>query len=352
MSQKILIIDDSTEVRENTSELLELAGYETVTSGDGKQGLEMVRSEKPDLILCDINMPVLDGYGVLQATQNMPCAATIPFVFLTSKAEMADLRKAMDLGADDYLTKPFTGEGLLKIVSTRIRKNGLLKKTLEENNHNFDEQDSAGTQDVQKLLLENKPVKRFPKRSIVYSEGDSASTLYYLRSGRLKLYKSNEYGKDYIIDLLKEGDFFGYTALLEDTDHKESVMAIENSEVVLIPRQDFFQYLHGDRTLSMKFIKLLSCHLTEAEDKLINLAYNSARKRVAEALLFVSGKFNTENKNEITFAFNRENLSSLAGISPESVSRHLTDFREEGLVESNGGMIVIKNIRKLQQLKN
>lgn len=352
MAQKILIIDDSTEVRENTAELLELAGYKTVTVCDGKQGLEAVRTEKPDLILCDINMPVLDGYGVLQAVQNIPSAAMIPFVFLTSKTEMADLRRAMDLGADDYLTKPFTGEGLLKIVSARIRKNDLFKKNIEENNHVSHSDGLTVAQDAQKLLLDNKPVKRFRKKSMVYSESDSANTLYYLRSGKLKIYKSNELGKDYIIDLLKEGDFFGYTALLEDTEHRESVMAIESSEVVLVPKQDFFQYLYSDKLLSMKFIKLLSSHLTEAEDKLIKLAYNSARKRVSEALIFVCGKFNSEQVNEISFAFNRENLSSLAGISPESVSRHLTDFREEGLVENNVGMIVIKDIRKLQNLKN
>jgi len=352
MVQKILIIDDNIEVRENTSELLQLAGYETVTSCDGKQGLEAIRTSKPDLILCDISMPVLDGFGVLQAIQNIPTAATIPFIFLTSKSEMSDMRKAMDLGADDYLTKPYTGDGLLKIVSARIKKNGLIKKAMEETQVVNGTITLSYEQDDYQALLENKPVKKIRKKGFVYSEGDSANSLYFLRTGKLKIFKSNESGKEYIIDLLKEGDFFGYTALLEDSDHKESVMAIETAEVVMVPKQDFFQYLQGDNTMSMTFIKFLSRNLTIAEDKLIKLAYNSARKRVAEALLFVAGKSGADNKNEITFELNRENLSSLAGISPESVSRHLTDFKDEGLLESNGGTMKIRDIKKLENIKN
>ncbi|WP_317897702.1 response regulator [Aurantibacillus circumpalustris] len=352
MVQKILIIDDNVAVRENTSELLELAGYETITSSDGKQGLQMMRTNKPDLILCDISMPVLDGFGVLQALQNIPGAATIPFIFLTSKAEMSDMRKAMDLGADDYLTKPYTGDSLLKIVSARIKKSTLLKKAMEES-HEFKEPSVLpNEQDNYLTLLENKPIKKIRKKGFVYSEGDSANSLYFLKCGKLKIYKSNESGKDYIIDLLMEGDFFGYTALLEDSVHKESVMAIETSEVVMVPKQDFLHYLNGDNNLSIKFIKLLSKNLIVAEDKLIKLAYNSARKRVAEALLFVAGKFMTDDKHEITFELNRENLSSLAGISPESVSRHLTDFKDEGLLESNGGTIKICDIKKLEKIKN
>ncbi|PBQ30516.1 transcriptional regulator [Sphingobacteriaceae bacterium] len=349
MVQKILIIDDNAEVLENTSELLQLAGYDTITSCNGKEGLEVIRTHKPDLILCDINMPVLDGYGVLQALQNIPSAATIPFVFLTSKAEMSDMRKAMDLGADDYLTKPYTGDGLLKIVSARIKKSSLLKKIMEESQEYTG---SSNEQTDHHILLENKPIKKIRKKGFVYSEGDSAGSLYFLKSGKLKIYKSNEYGKDYIIDLLKEGDFFGYTALLEDSEHKESVMAIENSEVVMVPKQDFLHYLYGDKAMSITFIKLLSKNLTVAEDKLIKLAYNSARKRVAEALLFFAGKFRADNKNEITFELNRENLSSLAGISPESVSRHLTDFKDEGLLESNGGAMKICDVKKLENIKN
>lgn len=349
MTQRILIIDDNPDVRENTSELLELAGYEVITAVNGKEGLEMIRTQKPDLILCDINMPVLDGYGVLQAIQNIPASATIPFIFLTSKAEMSDLRKAMNLGADDYLTKPYTGEGLLNIVSARIRKSSLLKRTLEDNTQMKDIAITAEN-DIHKVLLDNKPVKRYPKKTIVYSEDDTASALYFLRSGKLKIYRSNEYGKDYITDLLREGDFFGYTALLEGTDQRESVMAIEPSEVVIIPKQDFFYYLNGDKAISMKFIKILSKHLVEAEDKLIKLAYNSARKRVAEALLFASSKY--RSGGDAAFTLNRENLSSLAGISPESVSRHLSDFKDEGLIENNAGTIRILDIQKLEKLKN
>ena len=129
----ILIIDDSSDMRENANELLELAGYKTYTATNGKEGLDLARKHKPDLILCDIMMPELDGYGVLRALENIPEMVSTPFVFLTAKAERTDFRKGMDLGADDYITKPFSGDDLLRVVSARLKKSLLLKKNFERN---------------------------------------------------------------------------------------------------------------------------------------------------------------------------------------------------------------------------
>ena len=122
MSASILIIEDSGEIRENTAELLELAGYDVTTAVNGKDGLEQARKIQPDLILCDIMMPELDGYGVLRALENIPELTGTPFIFFTAKSEKSDFRAGMDLGADDYLTKPFTGDDLLRVVSARLKK--------------------------------------------------------------------------------------------------------------------------------------------------------------------------------------------------------------------------------------
>jgi CheY-like chemotaxis protein len=105
---KILLVEDNNEIRENTTEILELAGYHVTTAVNGKEGYEMAQKETPDLIVCDIMMPVLDGYGLLHLINKNEGLKTIPFIFLTAKTERSDFRKGMEMGADDYLTKPFT----------------------------------------------------------------------------------------------------------------------------------------------------------------------------------------------------------------------------------------------------
>ena len=135
MRASILVIEDSGEIRENTAELLELAGYDVFTAVNGKDGLEQARKIQPDLILCDIMMPELDGYGVLRALENIPDLSGTPFVFFTAKSEKNDFRAGMDLGADDYLTKPFTGDDLLRVVGARLKKKN--RQDAERNNHSW-----------------------------------------------------------------------------------------------------------------------------------------------------------------------------------------------------------------------
>src|SRR4029078_2123479 len=120
--RSILVIDDNKDIRENTAEILELAGYKTFTAENGKKGVEAALKEKPDVIVCDIMMPELDGYGVLHLLRKNPEAQNIPFIFLTAKTERSDFRKGMEMGADDYLTKPFEGIELLNAVEIRLKK--------------------------------------------------------------------------------------------------------------------------------------------------------------------------------------------------------------------------------------
>ena len=106
--KKILVIEDEPEMRRNITSLLRFYQYEPIAAENGRVGVEMARDGRPDLILCDVMMPELDGYGVLHALQADPSLARIPFIFLTAKGEKDDLRSGMNLGADDYLTKPFS----------------------------------------------------------------------------------------------------------------------------------------------------------------------------------------------------------------------------------------------------
>lgn len=126
--KKILIIEDNEEVRENTAEIIELSNYEVITAADGKAGVEKALAELPDLIICDIMMPVLDGYGVYHLLSKHDETASIPFIFLTAKSEKADFRRGMQMGADDYLTKPFEGIELLNAIEVRLKKSEKIRQ--------------------------------------------------------------------------------------------------------------------------------------------------------------------------------------------------------------------------------
>src|SRR5438046_1435193 len=120
--KKLLLIEDNNDIRENTAEILELANYKVTTAENGKIGVEKALEEKPDLIICDVMMPVLDGYGVLHLLNMNPQLKGIPFIFLTAKAERSDFRKGMEMGADDYITKPFSDIELLRAIEMRLKK--------------------------------------------------------------------------------------------------------------------------------------------------------------------------------------------------------------------------------------
>jgi DNA-binding NarL/FixJ family response regulator len=120
----ILVIEDEPEMRRNITALLRYRKYRALAAENGRHGIDLARRENPDLILCDVMMPEVDGYGVLQALQSDPALARIPFIFLTAKGEKQDLRSGMELGADDYLTKPVANEDLIRAIETRLRRSG------------------------------------------------------------------------------------------------------------------------------------------------------------------------------------------------------------------------------------
>lgn len=122
--KKILVIEDEAEMRRNIVTLLCLEGYQTIVAENGRAGVEHAKSQTPDLILCDVMMPRLDGYGVLQALHEDPETSLIPFIFLTAKGEKEDLRNGMNLGADDYLTKPVARADLLNAIEARLLRAG------------------------------------------------------------------------------------------------------------------------------------------------------------------------------------------------------------------------------------
>ncbi|MEP6845391.1 MAG: response regulator [Panacibacter sp.] len=351
MSKTILIIDDNQDIRENTAEILEIAGYKTLVAANGKTGIEIALKEKPDVIVCDIMMPEIDGYELLHLLRKNIEARHIPFIFLTAKTEGSDFRKGMELGADDYLTKPFTQLELLNAVENRLNKTDILKEYYAPNAEGV----QSFMKDVKNIGLlqhmeERYAAQLFTKKNFLYQEGKRPRYLFYLIKGKIKAYKTHEDGKEYITNLYNSNDFIGYIALLEDANYDDSAVIMEDAEVMLIPRDDFTAMIYSDASVAEKFIKLITQNVKEKEDRMIGLAYGTLRKRVAEALVGINRKFNTPEKQINILEMTREDVARYVGTATESLIRTISDFKSEGLVDVVNGKIRITDIKKLENL--
>ncbi len=345
--KKILVIEDNPAVRENIAEILELADFEVKTASNGKVGIAMLNSELPDLVICDITMPELDGYGVLHILNKKEATRNIPFIFMTAKAEKSDIRKGMSLGADDYLTKPFDDTELLDAVEIRLKKLETAKTDfgsgLEGLNHLIDEATTIhNLSDIQ----QNRKTRIYKKKKDIFLEGDTPLSLMYVKKGKVKTYKTNEEGKELITGIYTENDFFGYESLLEG-EYGESATTLEESELVLIPKDEFMKLIYENPIVSKKFIEILSHKVTEKESQLLDQAYSTVRQRTAKALIRVNNKFSKAG----TFSFltiSREDLANMIGTATETAIRILSDLKEEGLIQIESGKIKVKDLRKLE----
>ena len=350
MAKRILVIDDNNDLRENTAEILDLAGYKTFTAENGKRGVEVATKEKPDVIVCDIMMPELDGYGVLHLLRKNPDTQNIPFIFLTAKTERSDFRKGMEMGADDYVTKPFEDIELLNAIEVRLKK----AEVLQQNYASTPQGLAQFVKDVKDTgllqhLSEQYAVETFHKKQTLYQEGKRPRFLYYLMSGKVKAFKGHEDGKEYITDLFSAGDFIGYTALIEDKNYDDSASILEDAEIMQIPRDEFLGMIYSDINIATKFIRIVTQNVKEKEERLLNLAYSSLRKRVAKALVDIHEKFNKDGQKNL-IEFSREDIAQYVGTATESLIRTLSDFKSEGLIDIKSGKISIVKLDKLKNL--
>jgi CRP/FNR family transcriptional regulator, cyclic AMP receptor protein len=352
--KKILLIEDNDDIRTNTAEILELSNYKVIVATNGKTGVEKAIEQKPDLIICDIMMPLLDGYGVLHAIHKNDAIKNTPFIFLTAKTERSDFRKGMELGADDYITKPFTGAELLNAVDSRLKKLEQLKHDISPGLEGLDQimQISSGNNAYQNFIVDRN-INKYKKKQTIYTEGNHPNRLYYVIKGKIKAFKSNEDGKELVTDLYCPGDFLGYVALLEGDIYKDTTEALEESELAVIPREDFDELMNTNKEMTRSFIKLLANNISVKENQLLSIAYNSLRKKVADALLILQKKYQASKEEDFVIDISRESLATIAGTAKESLIRTLSDFRTENLIDINkDGSIRIINKKKLEQLLN
>jgi len=349
--RSLLIIDDHEEIRENIAEILTLAGYHTLTAENGKKGVEIAQRDKPDLVICDIMMPELDGYGVLHLLKKNPETENIPLIFLTAKTERSDFRKGMEMGADDYITKPFDDIELLNAIETRLRKFDILNTKYASGDKGASEMISdLRSSGFFKMELDNYESSVLSKKTTLYSDGKRPKFLYYLKSGKIKTFRLHEDGKEYITNLYSPGDFIGYLPLLENKSYEDTAEVLENAEVIMIPKEEFTGLVFNDLNIATKFIRLIAQNVKEKEERLLNLAYGSLRKRVAKALIDIHEKFNRGTDKIPVLEVSREDIAQYVGTATESLIRTLSDFKSEKLIEIKDGKTRIINMEKLNNM--
>ncbi|UMB59846.1 response regulator [Lutibacter sp. A80] len=347
----LLLIEDDTVLRETTAEILELEGYKIVVAPNGKRGVEQARIMLPDLIICDIMMPELDGYDVFKLLSEEEKTKKIPFIFMSAKTEIKDIRKGMDLGADDYLTKPVEEELLLSAIESRLAKAALLKESLEVEETEIPEEteetfDNISTiDDLKNYFCDFGTAKVFKKGELIYKESEKSNNIYLVYKGKVKGVKIDEFGKELIITINKEDEFFGFSAIFDDAHNYESAIAMEKLEIMSVPKATIQNILKNNYSLSLEVFQLINENLTEVKDQLLQMAYGSMRRKTAKTILKFAHKMKHKPSNNINIS--RRDLASVAGIATESLIRTLTDLKKEGIIEIEGRNIRIVDLERL-----
>ncbi|MEZ4779064.1 MAG: response regulator [Flavobacteriaceae bacterium] len=346
----ILIIEDDIALRENTAELLELEGYKVITAPNGRIGIEKASKELPQLIICDIMMPIVDGYGVLEKLSQQPETQHIPFIFLSAKTEHKEIRKGMDLGADDYLTKPCEEQELISAIESRLAKAELLSKQIEAQlATDTPEEGLRNLNELKNFFDDNGEILSFSKGETIYKEGKHSNNIYLILKGIVKTHKMDESGKELITALYKPDDFLGFTSFEENVPYQESATVVESVEVAVISKQDLKEILGKSKDVTLELVNVLTENLSEIKDQLLQMAYSSVRKKTAQTILQFVKILNKKPHESIKIS--RYDLANVAGIATESLIRTLSGFKKEGLIEIEGRNIKVLDIKSLQRME-
>ncbi|MFD0797237.1 response regulator [Maribacter chungangensis] len=346
--KRILLIEDDNALRENTAELLELSGYSVITAPNGKIGITAAKEHLPDIIICDIMMPVIDGYGVLENLSADEKTKQIPFIFFSAKTEHKEIRKGMDLGADDYLTKPFNEEDLISAIESRLARAALLSGIIGEEPKATEVSDDEmrTLHELKNFFDDNGEVTDFNEGEIIYEEGSRSNKIYLILRGLVKGHSMDTDGKELITELYRADDFLGFTSFLNNTPYLETATAMESVKLAGISKKNLKDILEKNNNVSLELMELLTKNITLIKGQLLQMAYSSVRKKTAQTLLQFAQIMNTETEEPIKIS--RSDLASVAGIAPESLIRTLSIFKKEGLIDIEGRTIRIKELKALQ----
>jgi CRP-like cAMP-binding protein len=296
-------------------------------------------------------MPELDGYGVLYMLNKFENTMQIPFIFLTAKSERSDMRKAMEMGADDYLIKPFDDIELLNAIESRLRKREKLQ--IGTNGVNFPNLEDDEQEYLLQDLVKETRVKTFKKKQMIYEDGDTPVFVYFVNSGKIRTFLYYQDGRELSTGIHVDQQFFGYESVLLNERYTDNAAALEDTEVALIPKEKFYELMYKKPAIASKFVKLLSGNIKEKEVQMLGFAYDTVRKRVANSLVSVALKtVDTEDQDEVVIRISRDDLAALAGTANETISRMLADFKDEKLITKEGNAIRVFSIERLKNVKH
>lgn len=346
--KNILLIEDDRALRENTQELLELSGYSVITAPNGRIGINSAKECLPDIIICDIMMPEVDGYGVLEALTSHPGTKHIPFIFLSAKTEHKEVRKGMDLGADDYLTKPFEEEDLISAVESRLAKAEILSKMLRTQIPPIlvSDEELRTLNELKNFFDDNGELSKYVEGNTIYKEGAHSHKIYLILKGVIKCHKMDIDGKELITSIYRADDFLGLTSFVNNIAYQESATAMDNVELAGISKENLKSILEKNHNISLELMELLTNNITEIKGQLLQMAYSSVRKKTAQTLLQFAKIMNKKTEDPIKIS--RSDLASVAGIATESLIRTLSSFKKEGLIAIEGRNISIVQLDALR----
>jgi len=295
-------------------------------------------------------MPEMDGYGVLQELSADDATKHVPFIFLSAKTERSEIRMGMDLGADDYLTKPFEEEELLSAIESRLAKAELLSRmTTNPNQSSQASEDQMRTlHELKNFFDDNGTIENFEKGAQIFSEGTRSNKIYLILKGVVKCHKMDEDGKELITSLYRADDFLGFTSFTDNIPHQETATTVEDTEVAGISKSELKDILQKNQNVSLELMQLLTENITDIKEQLLQMAYSSVRKKTAQTLLQFSEVLNKKPDEPIRIS--RSDLASVAGIATESLIRTLSGFKKEGLIEIEGRNIRILEVDSLEHV--
>lgn len=346
--KKVLLIEDDTILRENTAELLELAGYEVATAPDGIKGVEAAVSGMPDVIVCDIMMPEMDGYGVLESLTAKSATKGIPFIFLSAKTERGDIRKGMELGADDYLTKPFDEDELVGAIESRLARRAILEEMGRGGGDPRGEYLPKNLHQMKNFMDDHGVEKTLVPGEHIYREGDRSNTVYLVLKGVIKTHILDEKGKELITGLYHPDDFFGLSSFTDQKPYTETATAMEPATVTGVSKDLLRKIIAETPELALELMQFLSDNLTDVRDQLLQMAYGTVRQKTASTLLKFADRLPGGADGEIHVL--RSDLAGVAGIAVETLIRTLGQFREEGLIRIENRNIRLLDIPALRKI--
>ncbi len=344
MSKKILLIEDDKTVRENTEELLELSDYTVETASNGRIGIEKAISFHPDVVVCDIMMPEMDGYQVLEHLSKDEHLRSIPFIFLSAKTDHKDVRTGMNLGADDYLTKPFEEEELIDAIESRLAK----AKILNSSSSKQQSESAVKSFEALKNYFRKETLKNYEAGELIYKSGQISNSIYLIDKGVVKTYKLDENGKELITAIYKVGDIFGNFNFTKQTNHTEHASTFEETQVFEISTIKVKSLFNEHPQVMFEFIDQLGDHLSETKTQLMDMAYSSVRRKTAQSILLFSERLKKNKLSQIRIS--RADLAAVAGIASESLIRTLSTFKKEGIIDVEGRNIKINDFEALERI--